>query len=153
ADPKGAWEPFSDGAEGEFVSTRAYAGADDRKVPHQFLPASWEPMWGIESERPIALGHFADSMVPLHGYRTAADLRAANELWRGKKDTQDGGTYCGPGLWFSRETGRIHIRLAHHRLAGLGQRAYGGETDPRRLPLSVAIGFGDDVFRISGIRH
>src|SRR6266540_3120819 len=80
--PATSWEPFAGGAEGEFVSTRTYPNADDRKVPQQFLPASWEPMWGIEDERPIALGHFADSMVPLHGYRSAADLRAANELWR-----------------------------------------------------------------------
>ncbi len=151
--PAAAWEPFRGGAEGEFVSTRAYRDADDRKVPHQFLPGSWEPLWGIEDERPIALGHFADSMVPLHGYRTAADLRATNELWRGKKEADDPGIYCGPGLWFNRETGRIHVRLAHHRLAGLGDRAYRGETDPRKLPLVVAAGFGDDVLRVSGVRH
>src|SRR5262245_14002350 len=78
--PATAWEPCPGGAEGEFVSPRTYPNADDRKVPHQFLPASWEPLWGIEDERPIALGHFADSMVPLHGHRTAADLRSANEL-------------------------------------------------------------------------
>jgi hypothetical protein len=151
--PQTSWEPFSGGAQGEFVSTRSYLAADDRRVPHQFLPASWEPMWGIEDERPIALGHFADSMVPLHGYRTATDLRSANELWRGKKETDDTGIYCGPGLWFNRETGRIHIRLAHHRLAGLGDRAYRGQTDPRKLPLVVAAGFGDDVLRLSGVRH
>jgi hypothetical protein len=109
-------------------------------------------MWGIEDERPIALGHFADSLLPLHGYRTAADLRATNELW--PKDKKGGeGVYCGPGMWFNRETNRIHIRLAHHKLAGLGERAYRGETDPRKLPLVVAVGFGDDVLRISGIKH
>lgn len=152
--PAKCWEPFPGGAEGEFVSTRTYAHADDRKVPHQFLPASWEPLWGIEDERPIALGHFADSMVPLHGYRIAADLRATNELWLGnKKEMRDIGIYCGPGLWFNRETGRLHIRLAHHQLAGLGDKAYRGETDPRKLPLVVAVGFGDDVLRLSGVRH
>jgi hypothetical protein len=151
--PATAWEPFPRGAEGEFVSTRTYPHADDRKVPHQFLPGSWEPLWGIEDERPIALGHFADSMVPLHGYRTVTDLRSTNELWRGKKELDGTGIYCGPGLWFNRETGRIHIRLAHHRLAGLGDRAYRGETDPRKLPLVIAVGFGDDVLRISGVRH
>ena len=54
------------------------------KLPHAAEPAraasvparAWEPMWGIEEERPFALGHFADSMVPLHGYRIAADLRS-----------------------------------------------------------------------------
>jgi hypothetical protein len=152
--PATAWEPYPDGAPGEFVSTRTYPNADDRKVPHQFVPAAWEPMWGIEEERPIALGHFADSMLPLHGYRTAADLRATNEFWlRVKKGEPAPGIYAGPGLWFNRETGRIHVRLAHNQLAGLGDRAYRGETDPRKLPLVVAVGFGDDVLRINGIRH
>jgi hypothetical protein len=151
--PATSWAPFKGGAEGEYVSTKAYPHADDRKVPHQFLPAAWEPMWGIEDDRPIALGHFADSMVPLHGYRTALDVRATNEFWRGKKEKDDPGIFCGPGLWFNRETGRIHVRLAHHRLEGLGDDAYRGETDPRKVPMIVAAGFGDDVLRISGVRH
>jgi hypothetical protein len=151
--PASCWEPFAGGAEGEFVSTRSYPHADTRRVPTQFLPASWEPMWGIEDERPIALGHFADSMVPLHGYRNVVDLRAADELWVGNKKEKDTGIYCGPGLWFNRDTGRIHIRLAHTKLAGLGDRAYRGETDPRRLPLIVALGFGDEVMRITGVKH
>lgn len=152
--PAASWEPFEGGAAGEYVSTKTYRNADDRKVPHQFLPGSWEPMWGIEDERPIALGHFADSMIPLHGYRIALDLRATNELWiGGKKEMKETGLYGGPGLWFDRETGRIHIRLAHHRLEGLGERAYRGETDPRKLPLVIAAGFGDDVLRVSGVKH
>lgn len=152
--PETSWEPFQDGADGEYVSTKTYLNADDRRAPRQFLPGAWEPMWGIEEERPLALGHFADSMVPLHGYRLAVDLRSSNELWLGGKgDMRDTGFYCGPGLWFNRETGRIHIRLAPHRLEGLGDRAYRGETDPRRLPLVVAVGFGDDVLRISGVKH
>ncbi len=152
--PETSWEPLPNGAEGEFVSTRSYRDADDRRVPHQFLPAAWEPMWGIEEERPIALGHFTDSMVPLHGYRIAADLRATNERWIGNKnEMRDTGIYCGPGLWFNRDTGRIHIRLAHHRLEGLGDDAYRGESDPRKLRLTIAVGFGDDVLRASGVRH
>lgn len=152
--PQTSWQPLAGGAEGEYVSTKTYFEADDRQVPRQFLPGSWEPMWGIEHERPLALGAFADSMVPLHGYRIIEDLRSANELWiGGKKEMQDTGIYCGPGLWFNRETGRIHVRLAHHRLAGLGTHAYRGETDPRRLPLVVAVGFGQDVLRISGVKH
>ncbi|MGE3806455.1 MAG: hypothetical protein AB7K24_17440 [Gemmataceae bacterium] len=152
-EPAKAWQPAANGAAGEYVSTRTYRQADDRQVPHQFLPASWEPLWGIEEERPIALGHFADSLVPLHGYRVAKDLSSPNEFWTGKKEIDSTGIYCGPGLWFNRATGRIHIRLAHHQLAGLGTRAYRGETDPRQLPLIVAAGFGGDVVRISGIRH
>jgi hypothetical protein len=152
--PATSWEPFAGGAPGEFISTAAYPSADERQVPGQFLPGSWEPMWGIEEERPLALGHFADSMVPLHGYRLAVDLRATNEFWLGgKSEMRDTGLYCGPGLWFDRETARIHIRLAHQRLDGLGPRAYRGETDPRRLPLVIAAGFGGDVLRVSGIQH
>lgn len=152
--PAASWEPYAGGAEGEYVSTKTYPGADERQIPHQFLPGSWEPLWGIEDERPIVLGHFADSMLPLHGYRLAADLRATNEFWLGgKKEMRDSGIYCGPGLWFNRETGRIHIRLAHHRLEGLGDATYRGETDPRKLPLVVALGFGRDVFRVSGVKH
>ncbi len=152
--PAACWEPYSGGADGEYVSTREYRHLDDRQVPHQFLPAAWEPMWGKEQERPLALGHFADSMVPLHGYRLVEDLRSANELWLGgKNEMRDTGIYCGPGLWFNRATGRIHIRLAHHQLAGLGKHAFRGETDPRKLPLCIAAGFGGDVLRINGIQH
>lgn len=152
--PETAWEPNPDGVAGEFVSTRSYLDLDDRRVPTQFLPAAWEPLWGIEDERPIALGHFADSMVPLHGYRIVEDLRSDNEFWIGNKhEMRDTGIYCGPGLWFNRETGRIHIRLAHHQLSGLGERAYRGETDPRKLPLVISVGFGDDVLRVNGVRH
>jgi hypothetical protein len=152
--PQTSWAPFQGGADGEYVSTRRFLALDDRQVPHQFLPAAWEPMWGIEEERPLALGHFADSMVPLHGYRIAVDLRSSNELWIGAKgEMRDTGIYCGPGLWFNRETGKIHIRLAHHRLEGLGDRAYRGETDPRKLALVISAGFGDDVLRISGVKH
>ncbi len=149
--PDTSWAPVKDGSPGEYVSTKTYSRAADRQTPHQFLPGSWEPMWGREDERPLALGHFADSMIPLHGYRTVEDLRATNELQ--PKGKNEGAVYCGPGLWFNRRTNRIHVRLAHHKLAGLGDRAYRGETDPRKLPLVVAAGFGRDVLRINGIKH
>jgi hypothetical protein len=146
--------PYEGGAQGEFVSKKSYLDADDRRAPVQFLPGAWEPMWGSEDERPLALGHFADSMLPLHGYRLAADLRSQNELWLGgKNEMRDVGLYAGPGLWFNRRTGRVHVRLAHHQLAGLGSNAYRGETDPRRVPLIIAVGFGENVLRISGIEH
>src|SRR5688572_8776346 len=60
--PEKCWEPAKGGADGEFVSTAVYPNADQRPVPNQFLPAAWEPMWGIEDERPLALGNFGDSM-------------------------------------------------------------------------------------------
>jgi len=151
--PETSWQPLADGAPGEYVSTRTYFDLDERSPPHQFLPAAWEPMWGIEEERPLALGYFT-SMVPLHSYRLAVDLRSTNERWIGGKNAmRDTGIYCGPGLWFNRDTGRIHIRLAPHRLEGLGDRAYRGETDPRKLALIIAAGFGQDVLRINGVRH
>lgn len=151
--PAACWQPLEGGADGEFVSTKTFPVADARRIPTQFLPGSWEPMWGVEDDRPLALGNFADSLLPLHGYRFQSDLRATNELWIGKKQDRDTGLYAGPGLWFNRQTGRIHIRLAHQQLAGLGQLAYRGETDPRRLPLVIAVGFGDDVLRVTGIKH
>jgi hypothetical protein len=151
--PETSWEPLQGGAEGEYVSTRVYPNVDDRKMPQQFLPGSWEPMWGIEDERPLALGHFADSMVPLHGYRKVKDLRSDSEYSPDKKAAKTTGVYCGPGLWFNRETGRIHIRLAHNQLPGLGDRAYRGETDPRKLKLIIAVGFGDAVLRVNGVKH
>lgn len=149
--PASSWEPVEDGAPDEYASTKTYVHAADRRTPHQFLPGSWEPMWGLEDQRPLALGHFADSMVPLHGYRTVEDLRSTNELQSQNK--AEGTVYCGPGLWFNRKTNRIHIRLSHHSLPGLGDRAYRGETDPRKLPLVVAVGFGEDVLRVNGIKH
>lgn len=152
-DPAASWEPLPNGAPGEFVSARSYHDLNDRRVPHQFLPGSWEPLWSKEDERPIALGHFGDSLVPLHGYRLLSGLRATNEFWLADKNDRTTGIYCGPGLWFNRETGRVHVRMAHHTMPGLGDRAYRGETDPRKVPLVVAVGFGDDVLRISGIKH
>ncbi|MCI0685513.1 MAG: hypothetical protein L0Y71_25710 [Gemmataceae bacterium] len=151
--PETSWEPLQGGAEGEFVSTKSYHHLDERRTPRQFLPGAWEPMWGIEDERPLALGHFADSMVPLHGYRTVADLRATSEFAPPNRKEGRTGVYCGPGLWFNRETGRIHIRLAHHKMPGLGDRGYHGATDPRKLKLVIAAGFGDSVFRANGVRH
>lgn len=151
--PETSWEPAKGGAEGEFVSTKIYPNVDERKIPNQFLPSAWEPMWGIEDERPLALGHFGDSMIPLHGYRNLMDLRSENEMMVDRKAGRAVGVYCGPGMWYNRETGRIHIRLAHSKLAGLGDRSYRGETDPRKLKLVVAVGFGDAVLRINGVKH
>lgn len=150
ASPQTAWEPL---AGDEYVSTGRYPEAETGRAPVQFLPAAWEPMWGVEEQRPLALGCFADTHVPLHGYRHHRDLVSRNEYWLKGKDDGEGGIYAGPGLWFNRETGRVHCRLAPHALPGLGDRAYRGETDPRKVPLVVALGFGDEVLRLTGIRH
>src|SRR5262249_39669657 len=61
------------------------------------------------------------------------------------------GIYAGPGTHRDPKTGRIHIRLAHTKLAGLGENGYRGETDPRKLPLVIS---GDDyALRLHGARH
>ena len=114
--PATAWEPFAEGAPGEFRSVKTYTEAGSS-------------------------GNFGDSMIPLHRYMTIADLRSANELWRAEvADRADDpvGIYCGPGTRRDDKTGRIHVRLAHTDLAGLGDFAYRGETDPRKVPLVIA---------------
>ena len=114
--PETAWEPFAEGAPGEFQSVKTFTDGG-------------------------GYGNFADSMIPLHHYITFSDLRSANELWRTEvADRADDpvGIYCGPGTRRDDKTGRIHVRLAHTELAGLGDFAYRGETDPRKVPLVIA---------------
>jgi hypothetical protein len=43
--------------------------------------------------------------------------------------------YLGPGLWFDAQTQRIHVRLAHTKIAA--QANYTGETDPRKVALVI----------------
>jgi hypothetical protein len=124
-----AWEPYSEGADGEFRSTKSYTQGG-------------------------GFGNFADSMVPFQRYLTFADLRSTNELLRkelANRADDSIGIYAGPGVRRDPTTGRIHVRLAHTKLAGLGNRHYRGETDPRRLPLVIS---GHDyTLRIEGARH
>ena len=152
--PATAWQPATDGVPGEYVSTKTYPAYRRRPVLSAFPANGWEPFHGKEEQRPAVLGHFADSMVPLHGYRTVTDLRDESMLWDvDSKFDGAAGVYCGPGLWFNRKTARIHVRLAHTELAGLGTSAYRGETDPRKLPLCVSGPIGADVLRLNGVRH
>lgn len=161
--PATAWVPAESGALGEFVSAKAYPEFDGREIVQHFLPAEWEAFFGIEEKRPLAFGLFADSLIPLHGYRTLHDLQSSNELGIGKTDLMSPveddqaynpktGFYTGPGVWYNRRSGRIHIRLAHTNVEGLGDRNYGGETDPRKLPLHISCGYGRDVLRINHVR-
>lgn len=115
--PQDAWEPFLEGAAGEYRSKHAFKNL--RNIH----------------------GRFGDSMVGLQVYYHIEDLR--------------GERYVGPGIWYSRATGHIHVRLAPyqasvlvrartpltlkylpHRLHHL--QSYKGETDPRKLPLIIA---------------
>jgi len=113
--PASAWEPV--GTAGEYRSTKPYP---------ELAP----------DERGVAVGgNFADSMVPLHGYRLAEDLRSANEYWNlVDKLAPEGGIYVGPGAWLDPKTHRIHARFAQSKLSD----GYRGETDPRKLALVIA---------------
>lgn len=118
--PADAWEPFAAGAAGEYRSTRSY------------------PELGSGAGLNV-MGRFAESLLPLHGYNFYGDLQSDNPYWNVEKKTgAESFVYCGPGVWWNAESGRIHIRLAHTRLPGLGNDNYRGETDPRRLPLIIA---------------
>jgi len=116
-DPAGSWEPFPEGAEGEYVSTKKYPGASR------------------------AAGLFAESMVPMQSYRFHIDLGHDNIFWTVRsKVGGDTGIYCGPGVWYNGETQRIHIRLKHFTLPAVEKEDhYLGETDPRKLPLVLGL--------------
>jgi len=125
--PEECWEPAPDGVEGECRSTRTYPNISR------------------------ALGHFADSMIPLHSYRSIADLRAQTEaVTRVKGKRQP--FYFGPGLWYDGGTGRIHVRLSHTHIRAFAPNNYRGETDPRKLPLVIA-GYNSRPLRMEGTRH
>lgn len=116
--PAEAWRPASDGAAGEYESVQRYPNV--REV----------------------LGSFQDSGIGLQTYYHSQDLRATNELvdwedWDQQDATDIRPLYCGPGIWYDHGSGRIRARLAStHLPAPLPN--YQGESDPRRVPLSLA---------------
>lgn len=114
--PQTAWQPVT-GADGEFRSVKSYPNVRD------------------------VVGAFGDSMIGLNSYFHRSDLQATNELinyadWDQSKTTDIKPLWCGPGLWYDAVSGHIHCRLSHTHVEGLDN--YGGETDPRKLPLIVA---------------
>jgi hypothetical protein len=115
-EPAKAWEPYAKGGADEYRSVKAYRNIRD------------------------VVGLFGDSHVALQTYWHTMDLRAKNELWVDDPDKKLMvlPVYCGPGLWYDRDTGHIHIRLAHTHLKTPGLANYAGETDPRKLPLVIA---------------
>ena len=114
--PARAWVPQPCGAPGEYRSARAYKNIRD------------------------VVGLFGDSHVGLQTYWHLSDLRATNELWIDdpEKKRMVLPVYCGPGLWYDKQTGYIHARLAHTNLKHPEVPNYRGETDPRKLPLVIA---------------
>ncbi|MBC8115593.1 MAG: DUF1565 domain-containing protein [Candidatus Saccharimonas sp.] len=119
--PQTAWEPCPEGVSGEFRSVKTYPGLHTR------------------NEGVHLFGHFADSMIPLHGYRLHGDLRSDNVYWNlDNKVGKEEFIYCGPGVFYDAATGRIHVRLAHTRMKYLADEDnYTGETDPRKLSLVI----------------
>jgi hypothetical protein len=109
-----AWKPLEGGAKGEYVSTRTFKNIRD------------------------IVGLFGDSNIGLQTYWHVDDLRAKNEMWIVDKETKAiDPVYCGPGLWYNKQTGHIHARLAHTHIDNSGVANYAGETDPRKLPLVI----------------
>lgn len=126
---------------------------------------AWEPYTAgaageYRSKRPFknlrnVHGRFGDSMVGLQVYYHIDDLR--------------GERYVGPGIWYNRTTGHIHVRLAPYQASDLIRartpltlkylphrlhhlQSYKGETDPRRLPLIIAP-FHSVPLLIDGAEH
>lgn len=129
-EPAKAWEPAAGGADDEYRSVKPFKNIRD------------------------VIGLFGDAHIGLQTYWHAADLRARNELWieDPEKKQMVLPVYCGPGLWYDRETGHIHSRLAHTDLKTPEIANYRGETDPRKLPLIIAP-FGSTPLRIDMAKH
>lgn len=136
--PETAWEPYPDGAPGEYRSIRKY------------------PSLGGSAGGTNALGLFGDSLVPLHGYRHQEDLRTSNEYFSNldeSKTESGGGVYCGPGIFYDVDSQRIHARLAHTHQKSLGNDNYRGETDPRKLPLIISGLNSGPALTVDGARY
>jgi len=136
-----AWEPVKGGAPGEFRSVHPVPATPAPAVAPGASSAETSANLELrEAGHAVAVrGNFADSMVPLHAYRFAIDLRSTNQLWSGPGNTAPAsGLYLGPGLWLDEETRRIHLRLTHTELAGQPDN-YAGETDPRKLALVIGV--------------
>lgn len=115
-EPAKAWTACPEGAADEYRSAKTYRNIRD------------------------VVGLFGDSNVGLQTYWHAKDLRSKNELWIDDPEKKQMvlPVYCGPGLWYDRESGHIHVRLAHTHMENPNVVNYRGETDPRKLPLVIA---------------
>lgn len=111
-DAANAWEPFTGGGKGEYRSKRSFPNIRD------------------------VIGAFGDSNIGLQTYWHLRDLRSPHELSAPGADGDVREVYCGPGIYYDRQTSRIHVRLAHTHFKNFDN--YEGETDPRKLPLVIA---------------
>ena len=153
--PPTSWEPFNDGAEGEYVSTQTYPDADDRKVPHQFLPGCLGADVGHRGRAAARAGplrRLDGAAARLsHRGRPAGDERVLARRQEG--DARHRRLLRAGAVVQPRDRPHPHPAGAPPARRAWATAAYRGETDPRKLPLVVAVGFGDDVLRISGIKH
>ena len=116
--PDKMWEPCADGKAGEFRTTKPWPNLRD------------------------VVGYFGDSQVGLQTYWHRTDLQATSESFtgtggKGAADKDVDPIYLGPGVWYDQQSGHIHCRLAHTHLPDPLVN-YRGETDPRKLPLTLA---------------
>ncbi|MCE9608060.1 MAG: hypothetical protein K8U03_24505 [Planctomycetia bacterium] len=175
-----AWEPCpasAGGVEGEYRSTKSYAGLEQLEGDlHVSLLAnfadSMTPLHGywnrgdLQSDNPyFNLNEDADAtqpaakpksapaaVMPDKGFPKDALPPAKAKQVPGKTDKEKH-VYCGPGIWYDAATGRIHCRLAHTKLSGLGDDNYRGETDPRKTPLIIAPWSSGSTMKLSRSRH
>ena len=134
--PAEAWEPMPNSKIGEYRSKRTYPNLRD------------------------VLGSFGDSMIGLQTYYHAKDMRSTNEVveWEDPAKINQSDIkplYCGPGMWYDPESERIHIRLAHTNVPDplqVKMQQYRGETDPRKLPLTIAP-FPSIPLKVDGGKH
>lgn len=114
-EPQSCWEPVAGSTIGEYRSRRPYPNLR------------------------YVLGSFGDSMIGLQTYYHAQDMRATDEFVAAAKPAKENAEdippfYCGPGVWYDRESGYIYCRLAHTHLPEPIPN-YRGPTDPRQVPL------------------
>lgn len=112
-----AWEPVKGGGPDEYRSVKTFPNLRD------------------------VMGLFGDSHIGLHTYHNLIDLQATSQRWDGppkdgKSDEDVKPVYCGPGLFYDKQTGRIHVRLSNTQIPDVDN--YRGPSDPRKAPLVVA---------------
>jgi hypothetical protein len=175
--------PAGEGVAGEYRSTKTYSGLEQTEGDlHVSLLGnfadSMTPLHGywnrgdLQSDNPyFNLNEAGDEeaakpkvpppvVMPDGGFKKGSASKDAAALVPAKANKQEVGktgksnhVYCGPGVWYDRTTGRIHCRLAHTKLSGLGDDNYRGETDPRKTPLVIAPFSSGSVVKLVRSEH
>jgi hypothetical protein len=140
---------------------------DPAAHPDEYVSKTTFP---VVPDNPVNQGAFLDRnpYTRLITYSRLEDLRATNETFdkiTAVNDSRPGPqvingqgaslgfrhpwVYMGPGIWFDRSSGKVHIRLSptHNNIAGLPD--YTGEADPRKVRLAIAAK-GTTTLEVSG---